>query len=79
MTIVTQHVFPPIPTRKFDWAAYDDETFDGETGNCVGYGETEVQAVRNFLDEWEERYGATNTVKDAVSTDQIIPRTERLE
>ena len=45
--IVTSHIYPPIPIRKFDWCAY----FDGEEedGN-YGYGETEQEAIRDFMD-----------------------------
>lgn len=45
--IVTSHVFPPIPTRQFDWCAFYDG--DEESGN-YGYGATEAEAVKDFLE-----------------------------
>ena len=43
--IITNHVFPPIPDRRFDWLAYHDG--DGEFGP-VGYGRTEEEAIRDL-------------------------------
>lgn len=37
--ITTNHVFPPIPMRQFDWAAYRDP--EGR----VGWGRTEAEAI----------------------------------
>lgn len=40
--IITEHVRPPIPTKKFDWRA----TFDGyEPGDSIGTGSTEQEAI----------------------------------
>ena len=39
--IITWQVFPPIPTNKFDWAAY----YDGFEEGCYGWGETEELAI----------------------------------
>ncbi len=49
--IVTRHVYPPIPMRKFDWCAYRDG--DVEAGN-YGWGATEPDAVRDLLDKEAE-------------------------
>lgn len=40
--IITSHVWPPIPIRKFDWCAY----LDGreEDTSMYGWGETEEDA-----------------------------------
>lgn len=44
--IFTEHVYPPIPVRSFDWSA----TFDSyEPGDVVGRGATEEEAVANLL------------------------------
>jgi hypothetical protein len=44
MKIRTEHVFPPIPIRQFDWSAVDDDTYDGP-GSPVGTGPTEQVAI----------------------------------
>jgi hypothetical protein len=42
--IITEHVFPPIPMRQFDWCAYRDgyepPDSDGVGGGIVGWGRT---------------------------------------
>lgn len=40
--IITEHVYPPIPMRQFDWAAYRDP--EGK----VGWGRTEVEAITDL-------------------------------
>jgi hypothetical protein len=40
--INTEHVYPPIPSRQYDWRA----TFDGyEPGDSIGTGYTEQEAI----------------------------------
>ncbi len=54
MKIITNHVFPPIPQRQFDWAA----VFDGyEPGAHVGYGRTEQDAIDDLEQQWEDDNG----------------------
>lgn len=52
--IRTEFIYPPIPDRRFDWVAVDDETFDGapdgKTRNDRGFGETEDEAIENLLE-----------------------------
>ena len=58
MTLRTEHVFPPIPLRTFDWCAYDEDTYDGAPDGgpqIVGWGRTEAEAVAHFREQWEER------------------------
>ena len=55
MRRITSNTSPPIPTRTHDWCAIDDETYGGEEGDLVGYGATEIEAIRNLLDLIEER------------------------
>lgn len=44
--IITSHIYPPIPWRNFDWCAY----FDGEEEyGGYGYGETEAEAIEDFI------------------------------
>lgn len=50
MKIITEHVYPPIPDRRFDWAAYRD---GDEEGPC-GYGPTEADAIADLKDILDE-------------------------
>lgn len=54
MNLKTTCICPPIPTRNFDWAAYDENTLDGDwdgekyispKNHFVGYGTTEEEAI----------------------------------
>jgi hypothetical protein len=49
--IVTQHEFPPIPSRSHDWSAYRDGT---EPDGLVGWGPTEKAAVLDLFEREEE-------------------------
>jgi hypothetical protein len=51
MKIKTEHVFPPIPIRKFDWCAFDDNY---EPGLPIGWGATEQEAIADFKAQLEE-------------------------
>lgn len=44
--IITSHVYPPIPTRNFDWCAYRDGS---EEQSGAGHGATEAEAVADLL------------------------------
>lgn len=50
-SISTEHVYPPIPVRSFDWCAW----FDGmdEETRGQGWGKTEAEAIANL----KEMYG----------------------
>lgn len=50
MKLVTNHVFPPIPIRTFDWIAYDDN-LGCEEGCPVGYGPTEKEAIEDLCEQ----------------------------
>lgn len=57
MKIRTEHVFPPIPLRQFDWVAYDDDTYCG-CGDCHclrGNGATEQEAIADLMEQMEDR------------------------
>jgi hypothetical protein len=54
MKIATDYWLKPIPCRRFDWSAVDDDSYDGE-GCPVGYGETEAEAVADLMEQIEER------------------------
>lgn len=53
MRITTSHIAPPIPTKTHDWSAIDDETYSGDESDPVGYGSTEIEAIRDLLDQIE--------------------------
>ena len=55
MNIKTQCICPPIPSRNFDWLAYDDNTYDGApdsgTRNQLGHGATEQEAIADLMEQ----------------------------
>jgi hypothetical protein len=53
MHIRTEHVHPPIPDRRWDWRAWDDDTFDGP-GSSQGEGPTEAAAIADLMAQIEE-------------------------
>jgi hypothetical protein len=52
MKIRTEFVYPPIPDRRWDWSAIDDDTYDGP-GCPIGYGPTEEAAVADLMEQIE--------------------------
>lgn len=58
MKIITTYAPPPIPDRRFDWNAIDDDTYDGaedsRTRDQIGYGRTEAEAIADLLQIIEE-------------------------
>lgn len=70
MKLVTNFENPPIPWRKFDWVAFDEEQMSGVCAdpdcNCRqtlvrGWGETEEQAIHAFVHDLLERYDISLT------------------
>lgn len=55
-TIRTHYEFPPIPDRRFDWSAIDDDTYDGaEDSHCpIGRGRTEQEAIDDLLEQLDD-------------------------
>ena len=49
--IITSHVYPPIPSRSFDWSAVTD---DYEPGAPTGFGCTEEAAIADLLERIAE-------------------------
>ncbi len=49
--IKTEFVYPPIPVRDFDWAAYRD---GWEPGELQGTGRTKEAAIADLLEQEEE-------------------------
>lgn len=65
MKLVTSCECPPIPLRKFDWVAFDEDQMGGVCSDpdCAcrnsllrGWGETEEAAIQAFVDELLEEY-----------------------
>jgi hypothetical protein len=50
MSIVTSHVFPPIPDRSCDWCAYREGQ---EEAGHYGWGATEAEAIADLIDNVE--------------------------
>lgn len=49
--IVTEHVFPPIPSRRWDWCA----RLEGyDAGDPIGWGETEAAAIADLMEQIEK-------------------------
>lgn len=46
MKIITEFVYPPIPSRNFDWVAYRD----GDEEGPQGHGATEEAAIAEFME-----------------------------
>lgn len=65
MKIRTSFVYPPIPDRRFDWSAVNDDTYDGE-GCPVGYGETRESAIADLLqyEDFDRRCRTGNRAPD---------------
>jgi hypothetical protein len=61
MNIRTEYVFPPIPDRRFDWSAVDDDTYDGaEDSHCpIGHGATEQEAIDDLLQQIDDNQPET--------------------
>lgn len=53
MKIRADFIFPPIPVRNFDWAAIDEDTYDGtldsRTRHQIGYGKTRDAAIEDLM------------------------------
>lgn len=54
MRFSATHECPPIPDRSYDWSAVDESTYDG-FGCSIGYGPTALDAVKDLMEQLEER------------------------
>ena len=52
LIIHIEYVYPPIPQRDMDWSAVTD---DYEPGCPMGTGATKWDAVRDLIDQLEDR------------------------
>ena len=49
-TIIIHYVFPPIPTRSFDFqASFDDDEPDDNGHMVCGFGKTPIAAMTDLL------------------------------
>jgi len=55
MKLRTTHEYPPIPDRRWDWSAVDDDTY--EAGAPIGQGPTEVAAIADLFDQANSQRG----------------------
>ena len=46
--IITEHIYPPIPIRNYDWSAI---RADYDEGDLIGYGRTEQEAIDNLKEQ----------------------------
>lgn len=53
--LIVTHVHPPIPSREFDWCAYQNGC---EESNMYGWGKTDIEAIH----DWSEQYGEYDKV-----------------
>lgn len=54
----TTFVYPPIPLRQFDWAAYNDNDCGCEECNAAtGRGRTEAEAIADYQEQMREKLG----------------------
>lgn len=59
VSIKTQCIQPPIPTRGFDWAAWDDNK--GADCSPIGRGATEQAAIDDLMEQLEDwKYAEQN-------------------
>lgn len=70
MKIITTHVYPPIPIRKFDWQAHyegeEDEQMD------IGWGATEAEAIADLLEN-HPREADSFTTASGVKIETFAP------
>jgi hypothetical protein len=57
MNIVTEYIHPPISLRDWDWQAVDDDTYEGDPRQPIGYGRTEQKAIQDLLEQIEKDDG----------------------
>ena len=51
--IQTKYNPPPIPDRSYDWEAW---RVGYELGDPIGNGETELEAIKNLIEQETERH-----------------------
>lgn len=88
MKLVTSYEHPPIPWRKFDWVAFDEDEISGVCGdpdchcreNLVrGWGETEEAAIQNFVGDLLERYEIDTPIVEMKDVERLLEREAQVE
>jgi len=55
MKIRTELSWKPLPTTRYDWSAWDDDTYCcPECHSPVGHGATEAEAIADLKGQMEE-------------------------
>ena len=49
------HAVLGSPHKSFDWCAVDDNTYDGQETDPIGYGSTPREAIDALMDQIEEK------------------------
>lgn len=69
LTMITHHVYPPIPDRRWDWVAHWDG--DEESPWRYGWGKTEAEAIADlkrldveFAEEEAELYEGADEMEE---------------
>jgi hypothetical protein len=74
MKLTTSFENPPIPWRKFDWCAFDEDQMSGACADpdcdcrnslVCGWGETEEIAIQSFVSDLLERHGVETPIIEA--------------
>ena len=53
--VMLNHVYPPIPTRQFDWCAtFENDEPDDDGNMLAGYGRTQADALNDLLERAED-------------------------
>jgi hypothetical protein len=56
MRIEVHYVCPPVPSRDFDWVAYDDAVYGGEETDVVGHGATAKAAILDLITQTDDLF-----------------------
>lgn len=52
LVILTEYVFPQIPTRNMDWSAVTDNYDGADDSHCpIGWGATEAEAIADLQEQ----------------------------
>jgi len=88
MKLVTSFENPPIPWRKFDWVAFDEDQMSGVCAdpNCDcrnnlvrGWGETKEAAIQNFVNDLLERCEIDTPIIEMKDAERLLERETQIE
>lgn len=78
MKIVTSFVDPPIPDRRFDYCAYDEDRYDGATDSHqppIGWGRTRAEALADLRGIYEDELDVGESLDPALQA-ALTPQNE---